>query len=66
MIKEKLCEAGFSLTREDVVLCERVFERLCASKQIVLEMHREELANKIIWAVRHGVRDEEDLMRLME
>ncbi|MDR7144909.1 hypothetical protein [Rhizobium sp. BE258] len=65
MIKEQLAQAKFSLAQEEVALCERVFDRLCASKQIVLEMRQKELANKIIWAFRHGVKAEEDLTKLL-
>ncbi len=65
MIKEQLAQAKFALAQEEVALCERVFDRLCASKQIVLEMRQKELSNKIIWAFRHGVKDEEDLTKLL-
>jgi len=66
MIRNKLFQTGISFALEDAELCERVFNRLRTAKQIVLEIHREELADKIIWAFRHGVRDEKDFIRLME
>lgn len=54
-----------TLSPRDLTVCQRVFDRVCAVQQITLDMHREELAKRIIRAYHSGLRDEGALIKLL-
>jgi hypothetical protein len=54
-----------SLSARDLIVCRRVFDHVCTTQQITLEMHREDTAKRIILAYRSGLRDEDALIRLL-
>ena len=65
MIRRKLSETHQRMAPEDIALCQRVYDHVCAARQISLDWHREELADRILQAFRHGVKDEDTLTRLV-
>lgn len=54
-----------ALSPSDLALCRRVFDHVCAVRQVSLDMHREEIAKQILEACRQGVNDEGSLIKLM-
>ncbi|ACI58457.1 hypothetical protein Rleg9DRAFT_5047 [Rhizobium leguminosarum bv. trifolii WSM597] len=48
----------------ELALCQRVFDRVSSLKRVTRDAEREELASRIIQSFRHGVKDEESLVRL--
>lgn len=53
------------LSPDELAVCQRVFNHICAVKQIALDMHREELAKQILFACLNGVKDEKSLIRIL-
>lgn len=54
-----------TLSPRDLAVCQRVFDHVCMTKQVTLDMHREEVAKRILLAYRGGLRDEGALIRSM-
>ena len=53
------------LSPRDLAICQRVFDHVSVTKQIALDMHREELAKRIVLAFRSGLRDEGTLIKVL-
>jgi len=53
------------LSPDELAACQRVFNHICAVKQVTLDMHREEIAKEILLACRNGVKDEKSLISLL-
>ncbi|MFP3546692.1 hypothetical protein SB748_24880 [Rhizobium sp. SIMBA_035] len=53
------------LLPDEIAVCQRVFNHVCAVKQVALDMHREEIAKQILLACRDGIKDEKSLIRLL-
>ncbi|WP_064681741.1 hypothetical protein [Rhizobium bangladeshense] len=65
MIRSKLTEAQTAMGNEEVALCQRVFDRVSSTRQIVDVEDRQELASRIIHSFQHGMKDEDALVRLL-
>lgn len=55
-------KGGSVLSPDELAICQRVFDHLCAVKQITLEIHRDDVAKQILLAFRDGARDEKSLI----
>lgn len=53
------------LSPDELVVCQRVFDHICAIKQVTLDIHREDIAKQILLACRNGIKDERSLLKLL-
>lgn len=65
MIRARALQMHPALKPAEIALCDRVFDHICAQRQITLDMYKEDVADRVIDAYRHGVRDEGALIRLL-
>ncbi|WP_246704766.1 hypothetical protein [Rhizobium sp. P32RR-XVIII] len=65
MIRSKIAQMQIVMSTEDVALCQRVYDHVCAVRQVKSAIDREELATRVIRSFRHGVKNEDDLRRLV-
>ncbi|OWV81654.1 hypothetical protein B5K08_26860 [Rhizobium leguminosarum bv. trifolii] len=65
MFPWQTAQGANTLENADLALCQRVFYHLVAARRIKSEAEREELANRILQSFRHGVKDEDALVRLL-
>lgn len=54
-----------SLNSDEVALCQRVFDHIILAKHLNSDAERQDVAHRIIQSFRHGVKDEEALVRLL-
>ena len=64
MIRSLVAAGEMPLQNEDIEICQRVFDQLCAEKGIKDRDRCEELAASIIDFYQHGVKNEASLKRL--
>jgi hypothetical protein len=65
MIRDKVSASQIPMQNDDVEICQRVFDQICAERSIETDIGREKLAMQIIHFYQHGVKDENSLKRLL-
>ncbi|MBX5192517.1 hypothetical protein HJB86_27105 [Rhizobium sp. NZLR3b] len=65
MTKADFAATDAPLQNEDIVICKRVFDHICATGQITDGDACDELATQIIYFYQHGVRNEDSLEQLL-
>ena len=65
MILSRVFQTQSALNDHEVALCQRVFDHVVLMKKITADAERQELASRIIQSYQHGVKDEDNLLRLL-
>ncbi|AJD46037.1 hypothetical protein C9413_10670 [Rhizobium sp. SEMIA 4085] len=65
MTRDDFAANDAPLQNEDIVICKRVFDHICAAGHITRDDACDELATQIIYFYQHGVRNEDSLEQLL-
>ncbi|MFA1674828.1 hypothetical protein ACDY97_19195 [Rhizobium mongolense] len=65
MTRDDFAANDAPLQNEDIVICKRVFDHICATGHITRHDACDELATQIIYFYQHGVRNEDSLEQLL-
>jgi hypothetical protein len=65
MTRDYLAANNVPLQNEDILICKRVFDHICATGHITGGEACDELATRIIYFYQHGVTNEASLEQLL-
>ncbi|MBY2919627.1 hypothetical protein [Rhizobium leguminosarum] len=65
MTRDYLAADNAPLQNEDILICKRVFDHICATAHITGGEACDELATQIIYFYQHGVTNEDSLEQLL-
>ncbi|SCW72965.1 hypothetical protein SAMN02927900_04230 [Rhizobium mongolense subsp. loessense] len=65
MTRDEFAANDAPLQNEDIVICKRVFDHICATGHITGDDACDELATQIIYFYQHGVTSEDSLEQLL-
>ncbi|MBY3026983.1 hypothetical protein [Rhizobium leguminosarum] len=65
MTRDYLAANNAPLQNEDILICKRVFDHICATGHITGGEACDELATQIIYFYQHGVTNEDSLEQLL-
>lgn len=65
MTRDDFAANDAPLQNEDIVICKRAFDHICATGHITADDACDELATQIIYFYQHGVTNEDSLEQLL-